>query len=207
MNESNEKSEHRDESASGSKMNRFPQDVHGKLEMALHFKELGTALFKNCDYKKAIVNYGKAVAFTKGLPGSKRGLEGMGAMAANSSTIEPISEENDQKAIDLELISLTNIATCYLKLNEPRKALEFCEKALITSENAWKAMLRKSEALTMMRNYELAREILANALAVAPDAVSRTAIAAASEKLKAAEGAATKLFNQQQKKSMSKMFE
>jgi tetratricopeptide (TPR) repeat protein len=44
---------------------------------------------------------------------------------------EAISEEDDEKAMTLETISYTNIATCYLKLNDPRKAIEFCSKAMV----------------------------------------------------------------------------
>ena len=128
-------------------------------------------------------------------------------MAGSDASVKPIDVTDEQKAIELEVAALTNIATCYLKLGEPRKALEFCAKALTSNPNAWKAALRKSEAQAMMGNYDVSRMTLGEALKIAPDAAAKSAIKIEGEKMSIAEKNATKLSNSRQKKAFAKMFE
>jgi hypothetical protein len=70
---------------------------------------------------------------------------------------DKISEEDDEKAMTLETVAYTNIATCYLKLDNPRKAMEFCSKASVSNSSAWKPYLRKSEAHAMMGNFDASK--------------------------------------------------
>jgi tetratricopeptide (TPR) repeat protein len=128
------------------------------------------------------------------------------AEMAGKKGVEKISEIDDNRAIDLETVALTNIATCYLKLGEPRKALEFSQKALETNNNAWKASLRKSESHTMMLNFVLARAALEEALAIAPDSGSKAAVKKEKDRMIALERATTISDNQKQKKAFAKMF-
>lgn len=128
-------------------------------------------------------------------------------MAGSGTSAKPIDVTDEQRAMEIEVIALTNIATCYLKLGEPRKTLEFCTKALTSNPNAWKAVLRKSEAQTMLGNYDMSRITLAEALKIAPDAASKSAIKFEKDKMNAAEKDATKLSNSKQKKAFAKMFE
>lgn len=128
-------------------------------------------------------------------------------MAGSDASVKPIDVTDEQKAMEMEVAALTNIATCYLKLGEPRKALEFCAKALTSNPNAWKAALRKSEAQAMMGNYDVSRMTLGEALKIAPDAAAKSAIKIEREKMSIAEKNATKLSNSRQKKAFAKMFE
>jgi tetratricopeptide (TPR) repeat protein len=118
-----------------------------------------------------------------------------------------IEESEEKKAIELETAALTNIAMCYLKLGEPRKTIEFCQKALTTNPSAWKAVLRKSEAQASMGNYDSARSTLNEALQMAPDSASKSAVMKEREKQTSAEREATIISNAKQKKAFSKMFE
>ena len=67
-------------SAGGASNSVFPfsttgrsfADVAAKLRGAREFKEEGNRLFKEGNFKKALVSYRKVRAFTRGLPGSKR---------------------------------------------------------------------------------------------------------------------------------------
>lgn len=117
----------------------FPQDIRGKLALAKAYKgessftyhtsltnvncflllDEGNEHFKKGDFKKAKSCYGKVLAFTRGLPGSTRGMEGMVEMAAKkSSGVESVvTIEEDQQAVELEVIAQTNMATCFLKLD------------------------------------------------------------------------------------------
>lgn len=141
-----------------------------------------------------------------GLPGSKRGLSGMSEIASSGSGAA-IDAADESRAVELETVALTNIAMCYLKMEEPRKAIEFCQKAITGNPTAWKALLRKAEAQAMMGNYEVARKTLDDALKISPDAASRSAIIKEKERQIAAERAANAAQNGKQKKAFSKMFD
>ena len=168
----------------------FPTTIEGKLSVATEYKEAGNVFFKDNDFKKAVSSYAKVLAFVRGLPGSKRGLEGVGQLAADYSTAVTVTPEQDQQAAELECVVMTNMATCYLKLKNPRKAVEYVDKTLAINPTSWKAMLRKSEAHVQMSNFDHAKTILAEALSIAPDAQARAAIAKGREALVISEKAA-----------------
>lgn len=102
------------------------------------------------------INVNMTIADNRGLPGSKRGQSEMSSMNGKVSK-DHISEEDDEKAMALETVAYTNIATCYLKLDNPRKAMEFCSKASVSNPIAWKPYLRKSEAHAMMGNFDASK--------------------------------------------------
>ena len=168
----------------------FPTTIEGKLSIATEYKEAGNVFFKENDFKKAVSSYAKVLAFVRGLPGSKRGLEGVGQLAADYSTAVTVTPDQDQQAAELECVVMTNMATCYLKLKNPRKAVEYVDKTLAINPTSWKAMLRKSEAHVQMSNFDHAKTILAEALSIAPDAQARAAIAKGREALLISEKAA-----------------
>ena len=172
----------------------FPTTIEGKIARAMQYKEDGNVLFKDGHYKKAVSTYAKVLAFVRGLPGSKRGLNGWSDLAAGipmgyGGAEERVTPEQDAQSGELEAVVVTNMATCYLKLGEPRKAIEYAEKALVLSPAAWKAFLRIAEAYVLLRNCDHARTALTQALAGAPDAAARTAVAKVREAIVAAEKA------------------
>lgn len=188
-----------------SSMKPFPTDNQGKIDYAADLKNSGNDLFKEGKYKKAITTYAKAMAFTKGLPGRKQGAEGMGQMASKEvhSFDDLITPEQEAFIIELEVTIKTNIATCYIKLNDALKALDAVKEALALNPNAWKAQLRQAEASILLHNPEKALRILDDATKNAPDEAARTAIAKLREK-------ATKTIKQEeakQKKSFSNIFQ
>jgi FK506-binding protein 4/5 len=126
---------------------------------------------------------------------------------ATSKNVAPIDADDENRATEIETAALTNIAMCYLKLKEPKKAIEFCQKALKTNPAAWKAALRKSEAQSMMGNFELARSTITDALSMAPDAPSKSAILKEREKQTVLERESNIASSAKQKKAFSKMFE
>ena len=168
----------------------FPTTIEGKLLIATEYKEAGNVFFKENDFKKAVSSYAKVLAFVRGLPGSKRGLEGVGQLAADYTTAVTVTPEQDQQAAELECVVMTNMATCYLKQKNPRKAVEYVDKTLAINPTSWKAMLRKAEAHVQMSNFDHAKTILAEALSIAPDAQARVAIAKGREALLISEKAA-----------------
>lgn len=117
-----------------------PSAIELKLVQAGKYKDTGNTLFKEGKYKRAISKYSTVMAFTTGLPGSKRGLhEGMAQVASQNSLSKSVTFEEEACAVELEKTAHQNIATCYLKLNDPRKAIEHCNKAIALDASAWKA--------------------------------------------------------------------
>lgn len=163
---------------------RFPTDIQGKIETAIDYKNKGNDFFKNGNYKKAILSYSTALAFTKGLPGRKQGLEGVSQMAMKESRSgeEQISVEQDAIVLDLDIVIKTNIATCHIKDNNPVKALDAIREALIMNPTAWKSLLRKAEATLMINDAEKSVKILEEASSNAPDESAQAAILKVKEK-------------------------
>lgn len=182
----------------------FPQDTPGKIEMAKELKDEGNKYFKEQNFKKAITEYSKALAFTKGLPGRKQGLEGVSQMAMESSG-EKMSSETESAVTELDIVLKTNIATCFIKLSNSEKALQYCREALEMNPTAWKTLMRKAEAIMLTNDFDRAIEVLDESLRhTQPDDESaRTSIAKIRER-------AVKLSKQaveKQRKAFGNIFE
>ncbi|XP_030587130.1 peptidyl-prolyl cis-trans isomerase FKBP4 [Archocentrus centrarchus] len=109
-----------------------------KLEQSSIVKEKGTQYFKEGRYKHASVQYKRIVSWLEHESG--------------------LSEEDEKKAKALQLAAHLNLAMCYLKLQEPNKALEHCDKALELDASSEKALFRRGEALFGMNEFERARD-------------------------------------------------
>lgn len=109
-----------------------------KLEQSSIVKEKGTQYFKEGKYKHASVQYKRIVSWLEHESG--------------------LSEEDEKKAKALQLAAHLNLAMCYLKLQEPNKALEHCDKALELDASNEKALFRRGEALFGMNEFERARD-------------------------------------------------
>ena len=139
-------------------------DISRKIETAIRYKEDGNSFFKEEKYSKAKSKYGTALAYITGFPGSKRNQTGYESLANQAIRQVLATDEEETAAAELELILQQNIAACYLKMNNPQSAIVHCNKALALDANAWKAKLRKGEALTMKESFDEAKVILEEAL-------------------------------------------
>lgn len=132
-----------------------------KVESAKEYKNKGNEFFKANELKKATVNYSKALAYTKCLPGRSSGLEGLATMAMNSiPDSDKISTELSKEVDGLDSIIKTNLATCFIKLEDFTKALENANEALTLNPHSWKASLRMAEAFISLNNYEKGMAVL-----------------------------------------------
>ncbi|MED6231746.1 Peptidyl-prolyl cis-trans isomerase fkbp4 [Ataeniobius toweri] len=109
-----------------------------KLEQSGIVKEKGTQYFKEGKYKQASVQYKKIVSWLEHESG--------------------LSDEDEKKAVALRLAAHLNLAMCYLKMHEPSKALENCDKALEMDSTSEKALFRRGEALFEINEFERARD-------------------------------------------------
>jgi tetratricopeptide (TPR) repeat protein len=114
--------------------------IESKLNKAEQYKLEGNEHFKNQKFKKAISSYGKVLAYTKGLPGSTRGLSGVSEMASQSCRETSITEEEESRSILIETTVQTNLSVCYLKLDNGIKSLEHSKKALELNPKSWKGI-------------------------------------------------------------------
>lgn len=183
----------------------FPTDIIGKVEIAKSFKDKGNELFKTGQFKKAIINYSKALAYTKGLPGRKNGLEGVSQMAMDQahSSEEVISKDMESAVIELEVTIKTNICNCFIKLNNPMEALQTIRGALCLNPTAWKSIVRKAEATMLIDDFEKAVGILEEATKYAPDEIALQQIAHVKDKFVKQ----NKLSLAKQRKAFGKIFE
>lgn len=116
-----------------------------KLTTATRLKDEGNAMFKAAQLRRAMRKYQAVIdcfASTTGLL------------------------DEDRKAADaLTLSAHLNAAACTLKTGDNKKVIEHTNKALAIDKGNAKAVYRKAQALYAMRDFEQARDILAEALA------------------------------------------
>jgi tetratricopeptide (TPR) repeat protein len=180
----------------------FESAISKKIDTAAGYKNKGNECFKEGAFKKALINYSKGLAFTKGLPGRSKGLDGLSKLAMDSvSKADKVSPEDDMAIHEIEVVLKTNIATCCLKLNEPAKALIHTSEALDINPSAWKAHLRKAEALLMLNDLDRASVALTEVAAIAPEEAG-TAVVRLRERL----GKQRKAEVAQQRKAFGNIF-
>lgn len=179
--------------------------TEGKIDAAKRLKDEGNELFKQQLFKKANISYFKALAFTKGLPGRPATGKGdpMTQLAASNSSSTPLSDETVATVNDLETVIKTNIATCYIKLEDGPKALQYANEALEIKPNSWKALLRKGEAYQLLKFHDKSVESFDSATSHAPDEAARSSIAKAKSKTLAM----IKAESAKQKKAFANIFE
>ncbi|CAI5664323.1 unnamed protein product [Oreochromis niloticus] len=119
-----------------------------KLEQSSIVKEKGTQYFKEGKYKQASVQYKRIVSWLEHESG--------------------LSEEDEKKAKSLQLAAHLNLAMCFLKLQEPNKALEHCDKSMELDASNEKALFRRGEALFGMNEFEKARDDFQKVLQLYP---------------------------------------
>lgn len=164
----------------------FPTDIPGKLARAYQHRDEGNAFFKNGKYGKAKSAYGTSLAFIRGWPGSNRGMDGITSLASKSvSQDRVVTPEQEKCAIELETIVLTNMATCFLKLEDPTSAKMRADEALKLKSDHWKAFLRKAEAEIMLKDSEGAAASLAQSSRYVTEESGRIAIKEIEKKLAA----------------------
>ena len=157
-----------------------------KLEGAKAYKEAGTALFKDGNFKKAVIAYRKVLAFTRGLPGSKR-VSGSGdAQDASMHNMiidgqrrsgpedQWVTDDEEEAALDIESQTLTNISTCYLRLEKGAQAQEAAKKALALRPYSWKAYLRMAESQLMCKEFDESKASYKRAWELAPESEIKT---------------------------------
>ena len=150
-----------DENIKDSNDGSSSQLEKSKLDKAGEYKEEGNKYFKEQLFKKALISYGKSLAYVRGLKGRRNKALMKNLMPQyedNNSTL--MSDKDDNSAMLLEAMVETNIGVCHCKLGDPRTALNNFDKALVVDPTYWKATLRKSEAYLQLQLFTQARYVL-----------------------------------------------
>ena len=142
--------------ADGDAFEDWPEDAAEdvrKDKAALALKEMGNALFKSKDYKKANEKYEKAIRYI----GSKLP-----------------TEEEDWKSDELRVTLLLNQAACLNSLvAQPSDIIELCNNALsspsIPDALKVKGLYRRAQAQARSKNFEEAKEGLMEAKKIQPE--------------------------------------
>ena len=122
------------------------------LAKAQRLKEEGNDLFKEGFYKRAIISYGKAIAHARGMPESSRIPDVTQLIDPSVDRPQGMDESLEKQSLALEIVSNVNIATCYLKLADANKAINYAEKALALDKKAVKPHLKIAEAHLLKRS-------------------------------------------------------
>ena len=90
-------------------------------------------------------------------------MDSVAQMARPSSDVVLITEAEEVEAVNIDSITYTNLATCFLKLGNSQKALDNANEACSVKPIYWKAFLRKAEAQLLFGDVDRALSTLATA--------------------------------------------
>lgn len=122
-----------------------------KIDKGYEIKDEGNAFVKQQEFRKAAKTYRKVFLYINGL--ISKDNEQMAKFASN----DLLSDEEYQRVKALKLTTYSNLALCYLKLEELEKVIECAGKALEVDASHPKANLRMGMALSRMKMWEKAK--------------------------------------------------
>lgn len=139
--------------------------VSEKINEGVRIKTQGNEYFAAKRYKKAIVTYNTVFAYIKGLGNAGD------AMSQYSNALNiTLPTANEQQAIaELSVNCYSNIANCYLKLNDMEKSIEYSTKAINIDDKHLKSIFRKGQALLQLKYFDESKTCLEAALRLNPD--------------------------------------
>lgn len=143
---------------------RVPLTVADKVGAAEACRQKGNALFKQGEFKKALLQYSRVFAYTTGLKAEDNQMaQYQSALGRDAPTPE---EATDIAA--LQLATWSNMALCCLRLKQGPKALEHLDKVLAKEPENEKALCNRGKALILVNDLDKAQECLTRAAALYP---------------------------------------
>lgn len=139
-----------------------PMPMQERVAAAESIRSKGNALFKEGKVAGALSAYEKTLRYLDCHPAPSAG-----------------------PAVTCRVAALGNAAMCRLKLDQPKRAIEACDKVLAIEKKNAKALFRKGSALRALGEFETAVEALQAASEIAPgDAGIKAELAKADKDLK-----------------------
>lgn len=140
-------------------------DVHNsvlvQLEQAEAFKNEGNILFKEQNYQKALGKYWKVFCYVNGLqiPGeANQSMDWASMVQAGRSSGSQVPADRVESVKKLKQSTYLNMAACYLKIQEWRKCVDACTKALAADGPISKAYFRRGQAQSELGNLDESKE-------------------------------------------------
>ena len=135
-----------------------------KIDAGLKLKDEANALVAQKEYKKACRLYRRVFGCVNGIVARSKE-----DMAKFVSPNERATAEEVKEAIQLLTAVYSNLALCYLKLEDPERAMEMAHQAVQRDPENVKALLRLGIASTMMKKWDQAKTSLLKAHGIEPD--------------------------------------
>jgi len=126
------------------------EDNQRLVTTAEALKEEGTRLFREGDFKGALAKYARIFLYVNGLVSSTSDM-------AKYSRSNVMSPETEVKVTELKHSTLMNQAMCLIKMNEPSRAVEKCDKAIELKRTS-KVLFRRGQALLQGGNLRRAKD-------------------------------------------------
>lgn len=126
------------------------EDNQRNVAIAEGLKEEGTRLFREGNFQGALAKYARIFLFINGLVSSTSDM-------AKYNRANVMSAETEAKVTELKHSTLMNQAMCLIKMNEPSRAVEKCDKAIELKRTS-RALFRRGQALLLGGNLRRARE-------------------------------------------------
>ncbi|XP_048727862.2 peptidyl-prolyl cis-trans isomerase FKBP4-like isoform X2 [Ostrea edulis] len=120
-----------------------------KLEQSRIAKEKGTKFFKEGNYKVALKYYDKC--------------------QKNLEFETTLSGEDEEKKKEMILLAHLNMAMCCLKIDQPAKVRDHCNKALELDDKCVKAYFRRGQAYFAGSDFDLAKKDFEKVCELEPD--------------------------------------
>jgi len=136
-------------------------------------KSIGNEQFKSSNLKLALKKYRKAVRYINHFLYEKEG-DGVGSSDEDDSGEGETNKEQDRSEEELRLekikvACLLNTAAVKLKLKENRSAVDDLNEVLMMDKDNTKALFRRAQAQSAMKDYEEAQKDLISASKISPD--------------------------------------
>ncbi|GBG30106.1 Peptidyl-prolyl cis-trans isomerase FKBP5 [Hondaea fermentalgiana] len=135
----------------------LPSTVAAKIEAATALKNEGNALLQSGELRKAARKYRTVFLYVNGLVGCEDEV----AKFTPKEDILASGEEDEIKS--LKVATYTNLALAYLKLDEAGKAADVANRALQLDASNIKALVRKGQAFTKLKDFDKAKAALLDA--------------------------------------------
>lgn len=131
------------------------------VHIAEQLKEEGTRLFREGNFSAALAKYARVFLYVNGLVSSSSDM-------AKYSRANVMTAEMETRVTELKHSTLMNQAMCLIKMNEPQRAVEKCDKAIEINRTA-RALFRRGQALLQGGNLRRAREDFLEGKGLEPD--------------------------------------
>eukprot|EP00761_Pharyngomonas_kirbyi_P013111 gb/GECH01013138.1/.p1 GENE.gb/GECH01013138.1/~~gb/GECH01013138.1/.p1 ORF type:complete len:370 (+),score=109.78 gb/GECH01013138.1/:1-1110(+) len=127
--------------------------VDARMAAAEAIRKRGNELFQNKEFEAAVQKYKKALRY----------------LNMSDSILGELTEDQEEKMMAAQIPCLTNRSACHFKLRRYNAVVEDCNQVLAFDRQHTKALFRRGQAYTELKEFESAKHDLSQAQKQAPD--------------------------------------